>query len=109
MVREVREARPNGCDAILKETGGLDAENRSPHSSHESAKADGRIGTPHAIDRPDDDGICNAVLSTHLAGERNDDAANGEAKEDNGDGFASGKTKRHDRGDGTGKWWGKHV
>jgi len=85
MIRKGDEARPDRLEAALQKVTCLNRENRSPHHGDESSNADGWERAVHAKDTSDDDWEGHVVCGTHLAGEGNDDAANGKAKEDDWD------------------------
>ena len=88
MVGEVDERGPDGLNHALQEASSLDSQDSSPHERDESSDADGRQRAVHAEDGADDDGERDAVRSTHLAGQGDDDRADQEAEEDDGDGLA---------------------
>ena len=92
MIRKGDEAWPDRLKATLQEVARLDRENRSPHHSDKCSNADGRERAIHAKDTSDDDWEGHIVCGTHLSGERDDNAADGEAEEDDRNCLSSCKT-----------------
>lgn len=66
------------------------------HSGNESSDDDGSVSSVHSEDASNNYREWDVVCSTHLSGKSNDNAANGEAKEYNGQRLPSSEAKGHD-------------